>query len=208
MQNTAAAANQRPETQNLQVLTLVTALLVMPILIHCNGWHTCRIINSYYQNVNNLLFVKWKVQNAKHLDLLSEMTNKYGKCRHLQRQGRTNKWARWLFHEGGGKLKAYRIYYKRNRPETWPGSPVSVFWSVWQGECEGCSVSSTPHWCPEDCKGLCLGPIMWRDSARCSEMAVRCAGVVQPVLGYTPVEDGTDACAVGAVPVHVQPSGQ
>lgn len=69
-------------------------------------------------------------------------------------------------------------------------------------------VSSTPHWWTEDWKVFYFSPIMWWDSAGCSEMAVRCAGVVQPVLGYTPVEDGTDACAVGAVPVHVQPSGQ
>lgn len=48
-----------------------------------------------------------------------------------------------------------------------------------KGRGEGCSVSSTPHWCPEDCKGLCLGPTTWRDSARCSEMAVRCAGVTR-----------------------------
>lgn len=71
-------------------------------------------------------------------------------------------------------------------------------------------VSSTPHWCTEDWKVVFFyfSPTMWWDSTGCSEMAVRCAGVVQPVLGYTPVEDGTDACAVGAVPVHVQPSGQ
>lgn len=39
-------------------------------------------------------------------------------------------------------------------------------------------------------------------------MVVGWAETVQPVLRYTPVEDGPDACTVGAVPVDMQAGGQ